>query len=790
MKFRYDGVHVLASFRSVILLPKWMRFPPPRVALGALAPSLPLKAFAQHAEIQDVPVRLGAVFELPWLHWGLLALGLFCLILLLHVIVLRRKVAERTQHVRASEQKISAILDNAGALVFIKDTDCRYQYVNRQAADLMGGAVAEIVGKDDTAFFDEATVRAMQANDRRVFESRERIEVEETTVTKDGQEPRIYFAVKVPLFDSHGAIMGVCGYLTDITALRRADESLRLAATIFESQEGMLIAGPDRRILRVNGALLRLTGYADGELFGQDLRRLESGRNDPTFYAAVWNAVAQNGHWAGEMWLQRKGGDVYPAWVNIAQVRSAAGEITHYVSTQMDISERKAAEDEIRTLAYYDALTGLPNRRLMSDRLQRSLANSQTGGLGGALLVVDLDNFKDLNDTLGHETGDELLRQVAERLEQCGRRSDTVARLGGDEFVMLLEGLSAERAQAAVQAEAVARTVLDMLRKVFVLDGRVHHTSCSVGIALYVDAAGSVEELLKRGDLAMYEAKAQGRNTFCFFDLRTQEAVAKRTALEADMREALAQKQFVLHYQAQVESGGKLVGAEVLVRWRHPVRGWIYPDDFIGIAEATGLIVPLGAWILRTACVELARWAGHTDTELLTLAVNVSARQFQHVGFVEELLAVLQETGANPAHLKLELTESLLLDDAEGAIERMTQVRAHGVRFSLDDFGTGYSSLSYLKRLPLDQLKIDQSFVRDILVNANDAAIARTIVSLAHSMDLRVIAEGVETEEQRALLAEFGCHTWQGYLFGRPAAVQDMLAQFSLSSTSNLLLKG
>ncbi|AVO42345.1 diguanylate cyclase [Simplicispira suum] len=751
---------------------------------------LPLsKAFAQNAAALDSPARFVELLELPWLHWGLLALGLFCLVLLLHVIVLRRKVAERTQHVRTSEQKLSAILDNAGALVFIKDTDCRYQYVNRQAADLMGCAVADIVGKDDTAFFDDATVQAVQANDRRVFASRERIEVEETTVAKHGGEPRVYLAVKVPLFDSQGAVMGVCGYSTDITALRRADESLRLAATIFESQEGMLIAGPDRRILRVNGALLRLTGYADGELLGQNLSQLQSGRSDATFYAEVWNAVAQNGHWAGEMWLERKGGEVYPAWVHIAQVRSAAGEITHYVSTQMDISERKAAEDEIRTLAYYDALTGLPNRRLMSDRLQRSLANSQTGGLGGALLVVDLDNFKDLNDTLGHDTGDELLRQVAERLEQCGRRSDTVARLGGDEFAMLLEGLSTDRAQAARQAEAVARTVLEMLGKVFVLDGRVHHTSCSVGIALYVDAAGSVEELLKRGDLAMYEAKAQGRNTLCFFDLRTQEAVAKRTALEADMREALVQKQFVLHYQAQVEAGGKLVGAEVLVRWRHPVRGWIYPDDFIGIAEATGLIVPLGAWILRSACVELARWAGHPDTEPLTLAVNVSARQFRHIGFVEELLTVLRETGANPARLKLELTESLLLDDAEGAIERMTQVRAHGVRFSLDDFGTGYSSLSYLKRLPLDQLKIDQSFVRDILVNANDAAIARTIVSLAHSMDLRVIAEGVETEEQRALLADFGCHTWQGYLFGRPAAVQEMLAQFSLSSNHELLFK-
>jgi diguanylate cyclase (GGDEF)-like protein/PAS domain S-box-containing protein len=789
VKFRYDGAHVLAPFRSVILLLKWMRSSLLSAARGFIAFGLLPRALAQRSAGQAQPTPWVEFLELPWLLWGLLTLGLFCLMLLLHVMVLRRKVAERTQHVRASEQKLSAILDNAGALVFIKDTEGRYQYVNKQAADWIGLSAAEIVGQQDAAFFDDATAQALLANDRKVFASRERLEVEETVVRKSGSEVRVFLAVKVPLFDGSGAVMGICGYSTDITALRRADDALRLAATIFESHEGMLIADPERRILRVNGALLRLTGYADGELLGADVRSLQSGRNDATFYAEVWNTVAEKGHWAGEMWLQRKGGEVYPAWVHIAQVRSAAGEITHYVSTQTDISERKAAEDEIRTLAYYDALTGLPNRRLMSDRLQRSLANSQIGGLGGALLVVDLDNFKDLNDTLGHDTGDELLRQVAERLEQCGRRSDTVARLGGDEFVMLLEGLSADRAQAAVQAEAVARTVLDMLGKVFVLDGRVHHTSCSVGIALYVDAAGSVEELLKRGDLAMYEAKAQGRNTMCFFDLRTQIAVAKRTALEADMRQALEQQQFVLHYQAQVECGGKLVGAEALVRWQHPARGWIYPSDFIGIAESTGLIVPLGAWILRAACAELAAWASDPRTEGLTMAVNVSARQFRHVGFVDELLAVLQETGANPARLKLELTESLLLDDAEGAIERMTQVRSHGVRFSLDDFGTGYSSLSYLKRLPLDQVKIDQSFVRDILANANDAAIARTIVSLAHSMDLRVIAEGVETEEQRAMLAELGCHAWQGYLFHRPAPMAEMLERFSLLNDDISLLK-
>ncbi len=715
--------------------------------------------------------------KLPWLHWGLLLLGLFCLMLLLNIVVLRRKIAERTQHLRSSEQKLAAILDNAGALVYIKDTDFRYQYVNAQALARLGCEPGEVIGKTDEEFFGAEAAQVLQASDRQVFELRERLEVEEVAALAGGQESRTYLTVKVPLFDADGEVMGLCGYSTDITALTRADQALRLAATIFESQEGMLIAGPDRRILHVNRALHRLTGYADGELVGRDFSALQSGRNDAAFYQAVWDKVAATGQWTGEMWVARKSGEAYPAWVNIAVVLSPEGEVTHYVSTQMDISERKAAEEEIRTLAYYDTLTGLPNRRLMSDRLLHNLGKSGISGLGGALLVVDLDNFKDINDTLGHEVGDELLRQVGARLEQCVRRIDTVARLGGDEFVLLLDGLNADPKQAATEAERVARIVLKMLGQAFTLGERTHHTSCSIGIAMYDATASSPEELLQRGDLAMYEAKAQGRNTLRFFDPQIQLAVAMRTALESDMRLALTAEQFVLYYQPQVAKGGKLVGAEALVRWRHPARGLVYPDDFIRIAETTGLIVPLGVWILRTACTQLAQWSADAETAHLTLAVNVSARQFRHGSFVSELLEVLRETGANPGKLKLELTESLLLDDAEVAIARMTELRAHGVRFSLDDFGTGYSSLTYLKRLPLDQLKIDQSFVRDLLTNANDAAIARTIVALAHSLDLTVIAEGVETEAQRAALEGFGCEVWQGYLFGRPVPAIEMLQQ-------------
>lgn len=692
--------------------------------------------------------------------------------------VLRRTVTERTAGLQASESKLAALLDNAGALVYIKDLQLRYRYVNKTMADRIGLKVEDILGRDDFAFFEAESAKNLRENDRRVLQSRERLEIEECVVTSSLLPALTYLTVKVPLFDLAGDLMGVCGYATDISEVRHADEALRLAATVFESQEGMLIAGPDRRILRVNQALLRLTGFEEAELIQRPVGLLQSGRNDAAFCERVWEEVAVKGQWAGEMWIRRKSDEVYPAWINIACVRGPDEEITHYFSTQMDISARKAAEEEIRTLAYYDMLTGLPNRRLMSDRLQRSLSHVTSTGSGGALMVVDLDNFKDLNDTLGHDVGDELLRQVAERLEQCARRGDTVARLGGDEFAMLVEGLGTDTSQAAANTEAIARNVLFMMSKPFALGERVHHTSCSIGIALYANASGGVDDLLKRGDLAMYEAKSQGRNTLCFFDPRTQEAVARRTATEADLRHALDRREFLLHYQAQIEGEGRLTGAEALIRWQHPQRGLIGPDNFIGIAETTGLIEPIGAWVLREACEQLVRWGRDEATSGLSLAVNVSVRQFRQSGFVGEVLEILRSTGANPALLKLELTESLLLDNAASAIERMTTLRSLGVRFSLDDFGTGYSSLSYLNKLPLDQLKIDKSFVNEILTDASGVAIARTIVALAKSLDLSVIAEGVETESQRELLSSLGCSAWQGYLFGRPAPADQMLSEY------------
>jgi diguanylate cyclase (GGDEF)-like protein/PAS domain S-box-containing protein len=436
-----------------------------------------------------------------------------------------------------------------------------------------------------------------------------------------------------------------------------------------------------------------------------------------------------------------------------------------------DITQRKADEEQIQRLAFYDPLTNLPNRRLLMDRLDQAMAACQRHQRLGALQFIDLDNFKTINDTYGHDKGDLLLMQVAARLIACVRDGDTVARLGGDEFVVMLEDLSHNPAEAATQAEAVGRKIMLALNETYAIRQLSFHSTPSMGITLFGLQEENLEEPLKRADVAMYQAKAAGRNTIRFYDPRMQAMVAERAALEHDLRLALQQRQFELHYQPQVRRGGLVTGVEALLRWRHPVRGMVMPGEFITLAEETGLIVPLGEHVLELACRQLAQWAGQPGMAHLTLSLNVSTRQFQQDNFVAQVLGALERSGAPPQRLKLELTESLLIASVDEVIARMDAIKARGVGFALDDFGTGYSSLSYLKRLPLDQLKIDQGFVRDILVDPNDAAIARMVIVLAESLGLEVMAEGVETVEQQQALQAQGCHAYQGYLYSRPLPV-------------------
>ena len=475
---------------------------------------------------------------------------------------------------------------------------------------------------------------------------------------------------------------------------------------------------------------------------------------------------------AGELQLQRKDGTPVHVFSSHAYIQ-VPGHPPEMFCIDIDISGRKAAEDEARYLAFYDALTQLPNRRLLVDRLQQVLVNGARSGLTTAVLFVDLDNFKTLNDTRGHEVGDLLLKDVAQRLRSCVREQDTVARLGGDEFVVVLQNLSSDAPEAAAQARTLGELILAQLRQPYELAGHEHHFTASIGVTLLNHQRDSVDEVLKQADMAMYRAKDDGRNTLRFFDPDMQQAVNRRALLETELHNGLRRAQFLLLYQPQVDSQGRVTGAEALVRWQHPVQGMVPPSEFIPLAEESGLILPLGQWVMETALRQQARWQQDPLFAHLSLAINVSARQFLQDDFVAQVLALVQQTGANPAQIKLELTESLLLDNVDSVIATMRALKAHGLGFSLDDFGTGYSSLSYLKRLPLDQIKIDQGFVRDVLLDASDAAIARSIIALAGSLGLSVIAEGVETTAHHQFLLAHGCQAFQGYLFGRPLTLED-----------------
>lgn len=558
----------------------------------------------------------------------------------------------------------------------------------------------------------------------------------------------------------------------DITERRMAEEELRVAATAFEAREGMMITDPDGTILRINNAFTEVTGYDAEDVIGKNPRILSSGRHDKNFYAQIWESIIQTGSWRGEIWNRRKSGEVFPEWLTITAVKNELNITTHYVSTLTDISELKQNEERIHNLAFFDPLTHLPNRRLLQDRLEHAITTSLRQHTKGALLFIDLDDFKTLNDNRGHHVGDLLLVAVAERLRDSVREQDTVARLGGDEFVVVLEGLSESREEAATQTQQVAEKIMTQLNAEYEIENQGYFNTPSIGICLFGDTTVPIDELLKQADQAMYHAKATGRNTFRFFDPEMQSTAAQRFSLQHEMRDALQQNQFQLFYQPQINVDGKVTGAEALIRWVHPERGMVSPLDFIPIAEDSGLILPLGKWIVETACKQLVNWSKDVATTDLCLAINVSARQFQQANFVDQLLEILRSTGADPHKLKLELTESMLVDNPQDIITKMDALKIHGIKFSLDDFGTGYSSLSYLKRLPINELKIDKSFVNDILTDANDAAIARMIIRLAQSMELSVIAEGVETKEQRDWLESEGCFKYQGYYFGRPVPVE------------------
>ena len=675
---------------------------------------------------------------------------------------------------REGEERLQAIVNSAIDAVIQMDDTGRITGWNLPAQTIFGWTKDEVIGRylHETIIPKRYRARLLQelANFLKTGHGpvqNSLLEVE--GLHRDGHEFPIEVAIS-SIKTQRGVEFNA--FARDITQRRRAEAALRIAAIAFETDDGIVVTDGQGKTLNANQSFSKITGYRNDEIIGQSPFILKSRKHDEKEFEPMWKSLSEERAWQGEIWSRRKNGEEYPEWIRVTAVPNNAGKVTNYVVSFSDITQRKSFEDTIHKLAFYDPLTDLPNRRLLMDRLQQRMGASSRSGLYGAILLIDLDHFKTLNDTKGHETGDILLIQVAKRLNACVREGDTVSRMGGDEFVILLGGLNSDVQEAAALTEVVGRKILLTISEPYLLGAIEHRATASAGATLYRGNESSTDELFKQADLAMYKSKDKGRNSLHFYDPVMQTAIVERAALEAQLREALTKRQLVLHYQAQVTDGGRVIGAEALVRWEHPQRGMVSPAEFIPLAEDTGLILELGNWVLNAACDQLAAWQQYPKFTDLTVAVNVSAKQFHEADFVEQVSRALARSGARPRHLKLELTESLLVADVDAIIEKMCALKAKGVGFSLDDFGTGYSSLAYLKRLPLDQLKIDQSFVRNILVDPNDASIAKTIVALAQSLGLGVIAEGVETQAQRDFLTSVSCHTFQGYFFSRPIPLQ------------------
>jgi len=675
----------------------------------------------------------------------------------------------------ALDYALSTLIEAIPDIIFLKNSENRYVTVNEAARDFFEIQGIDWRGKSDTEISNEhpkirATLEKCMWQDH--DDASEMHVIEECNLNISGKLRTLEIR-KVPIFGENGERKRLVVIAHDITEERATQRNLRIAEAAIELLDAVVVTDANNRIVRVNHSFTTLTGYFPEEVIGKTSAILKSGRHDKAFYKTMWETLANKKKWSGEIWDRRKNGEIYPKWLSISAVAGPDGAIHNYVGAFTDLSEHKEAKEEIHRLAFYDPLTDLPNRRLFRDRLELSLTKSTRNLYYGAVLMVDLDNFKRINDTKGHATGDHLLIEVAQRLRTCVREGDTVARLGGDEFVIMLEFLSQDAKLAAIQAEVVGRKILSSIDQDFLISGQSIHTSLSVGISLFTMPTTSSEELLKRADAAMYQAKSAGRNTMCFFDPKLHASLEHRLAIESELRKALPENQLKLYFQAQVTHQDQVLSAEVLLRWEHPQRGFVSPEEFIPIAEETGLILPIGNWVLITACQQLKAWEANHLTNHLSLSVNVSAREFGQPDFVEQVCKVLDETCAKASLLKIEITESLLIKDINDTIKKMESLKLLGIRFSVDDFGTGYSSLSYLKKLPISQLKIDRSFVQEIDTNENDAIIAQTIIGMANNLGISVIAEGVETEEQRSCLESYRCATYQGFLFSKPVPLEE-----------------
>ena len=683
-------------------------------------------------------------------------------------------VARLTDKLGALEDEIQHLYEHVPFGSHALDAEGTYLHINSLELSWLGYAREEVVGlRKFTEFLTPASQRLLIKYLPSPGLQNVIVDMELDLLRRDGTSMPVALN-SVGFVDATGKLLKRRAVLFDMRETRQRNVNQLVAATAFESLSGMCITNKDEVILQVNHAFTELTGFSAVDAVGKTPRLLSSGYHDTAFYQTMWASIKENGRWQGEVRNKRKDGTEFVEWLSIAAVVDGVGAVTHYIGSFFDITASKTAEAKLVQLAYFDPLTQLPNRRLLLDRLTQALAVSKRSGFYGAILFVDLDHFKVINDTRGHEAGDLVLIEAARRLRGAVRAGDSVARLGGDEFVVLLEGLDAQSLESATQAQIVAEKILVALSQPYKFSDYEFHCTASIGLDMFTGEVSAID-LIQHSDLAMYQSKIAGRNRLRFFDPAVQTKVIALVALGNDLRHALDPSQFILYFQPQVNSQGHIVAAEALLRWQHSERGLVSPSEFISLAEETELIIPIGIWVLQTACAQLKTWKDMPVARHLRLAVNVSACQYRQDNFTEVVQQTLNASAIDPSKLVLEVTESMMLDVPD-AISKMNSLKAMGVRFSMDDFGTGYSSLASLTQLPLSELKIDQSFVGRLVERTSDAIIVRATIAMGHALGLEVIAEGVETQEQRDMLMRMKCQLFQGYLFSRPLPIGEFEA--------------
>jgi diguanylate cyclase (GGDEF)-like protein/PAS domain S-box-containing protein len=668
-----------------------------------------------------------------------------------------------------SERRLFEILENVSAFIYLKDREGRYLFANKLVRELWQVTTEEVIGFGDENFFDAETAANIRINDRRVLDDGETIRAEESNTVSQTGITHTYWSVKLPLRRENGEIYALCGISTDVTEVIRAQEEMRLASMVYEnSSEAMMVTDAEGSIITINPAFTKTTGYTLEEIKGKNPSILKSHHHAPSFFQEMWSVLNATGCWQGEIWDKRKDGEIYPKWMTINTTFNADGTPCRRIALFSDITEKKKSEQIIWHQANFDTLTGLPNRRMFHDRLEQEIRKAQRNGCHLALLFIDLDRFKEVNDTLGHDKGDILLIEAGRRLRKCVRESDTVARLGGDEFTIILGDLDGPRG-----VDRIAQAILESMVAPFTLAGEMAYVSASIGITLFPEDAATSEALIKNADQAMYAAKHQGRNRHSYFTQSMDQAAKARMRLSNDLRAALAEKQFWIAYQPIVElATGVIHKAEALLRWQHPVRGLVSPAEFIPIAEATGTITDIGNWVFQEAARQVATWREYDPS--FQISVNKSPLQFLDNGaHSKSWLQLMEDSNLPWQSIVIEITEGILLDADPIVDSRLAQFRQSGMQVAIDDFGTGYSSLAYLKKFDIDYLKIDQTFVRNLTDSTKDLALCKAIIVMAHKLGIQVIAEGVETGEQRDLLVAAGCDYAQGYFFSRPVVAAE-----------------